>query len=122
MILLWPFVYELAGLLKELQIYISSLQADALPVPFKTGMSQKKKWRLSVKEAGEAEWMIVEGGEIRGPLAANIILWIAETGQIDWETSYVWKRGMKEWLQIGKVSFCRVGREAHSWTRNIESS
>ncbi|MCC0565844.1 MULTISPECIES: GYF domain-containing protein [Brevibacillus] len=104
MILLWPFVYELAGLLKELQIYISS------------------KWRLSVKEAGEAEWMIVEGGEIRGPLAANIILWIAETGQIDWETSYVWKRGMKEWLQIGKVSFCRVGREAHSWTRNIESS
>ncbi|MCM3472084.1 GYF domain-containing protein [Brevibacillus borstelensis] len=80
------------------------MQADALPFPFEAGLSQKKKWRLSVNEAGEAEWMIVEGGEIRGPLAANIILWVAETGQIDLETSYVWKRGMKEWLQIGKVS------------------
>ncbi|MEJ8545768.1 GYF domain-containing protein [Brevibacillus borstelensis] len=94
----------LTGLLKELQIYIASLQADGLPVPFETGMPSKKKWNVPVKAAGEAEWMLVANGEMRGPLAANIMMWVAETGQIDLETSHVWKRGMKEWLKIKEAA------------------
>lgn len=90
----------LQNMLRDLQIYVRSLQSQETPPIHEY---RGKQWGHSLPDSDTERWLLVDNDILLGPYTSSTVHWLIKTKQLDWKFTYVWKEGMTHWLPIIEI-------------------
>ncbi|HZG17546.1 MAG TPA: hypothetical protein VE710_21400 [Candidatus Bathyarchaeia archaeon] len=91
--------------LQDLQLYAESLKADEFPVQYPFDPAYATRWNLPVQNTDDERWIVAEDGMLRGIYGTSELQWAAETGQMAFEKTSVWKKGWSNWQTVQNAGF-----------------
>lgn len=84
--------------LDDIQLYLEALEADDCPICYAYDASYSNVRAMpTVSASDDALWVPAENGMPLAPMRTSELQWAIETGQVDWQTLMVWRRGLSSW-------------------------
>ena len=96
---------SLLAWLQDLQLYAESVKAGDFPVQYPYDPAYATRWNLPVQNTDEDRWIVAEDGMLRRIYGTSELQWAAETGQMAFEKTQIWKKGWPTWLPVKNAGF-----------------
>lgn len=101
--------------LDDIRLYLEALEADDCPIRYVYDASYSNVRAMpTVSDSGDALWLPAENGMPLTPMRTSELQWAIETGQVDWQTLMVWRRGLPGWTAAELVESFMAVIDKHS--------